>query len=307
MSNNKFELQTPVLFLVFNRLDTTKQVFEAIRKAQPPRLYVASDGARTNREGEAEKVQGVREYIVNNIDWDCEVKTLFREKNLGCRIAVSTAIDWFFDNEEQGIILEDDCLPHPTFFRYCQDLLKHYKDDERIMAISGDNFQFGKKRGEYSYYFSCYNHCWGWASWRRAWKLYDHDMKNWDNLHEGDWLLNLGNKNFQKYWKRIFAVAYSQKIDSWAYRWTFSCWIQNGLTILPNVNLISNIGFNQDGTHTISNNNPLANMTIEEISFSLSHPPFVIRNLKADKYTQENIFQSSLIKRLQNKFKSTTR
>ncbi|MBE9241028.1 hypothetical protein IQ217_09470 [Synechocystis salina LEGE 00031] len=291
-------MQTPVLFLVFNRLGTTKQVFEAIRQAQPPRIYVAADGPRENREGEAEKVQAVRDYVISNIDWDCEIKTLFRDKNLGCRIAVSGAIDWFFDNEEQGIILEDDCLPHPTFFQYCQDLLNYYRNDERIMVISGDNFQFGQKRGKYSYYFSCYNHCWGWASWRRAWNLYDHDMKNWEDLQDGDWLLNLGNKNFQKYWKQIFEVAYSQKIDSWAYRWTFTCWIQNGLTILPNVNLISNIGFSQDGTHTLSRNSPLANMAIEEIAFPLNHPPYVIRDLQADKYTQKKHINISLFKRV---------
>ena len=159
----EFKLETPVLFLVFNRPDTTAQVFEAIRQAKPPRLYVASDGAREDKEGELEKVKQVRE-IVSQVDWNCEVKTLFRDKNLGCKIAVSSAIDWFFEQEEMGIILEDDCLPHPTFFRFCQELLERYRDDERIGMISGNNFQFGRKCTDYSYYFSMYSHIWGWAS-----------------------------------------------------------------------------------------------------------------------------------------------
>lgn len=308
MSQTKFNsLQTPVLFLVFNRLDTTKQVFEAIRQAQPPRLYIAADGARESREGEAEKVQAVRDYVVNNIDWDCEVKTLFREKNLGCRIAVSSAIDWFFENEPEGIILEDDCLPHPTFFRYCQELLEYYQNDERVMAISGDNFQFGRKRCEHSYYFSRYNHIWGWSSWRRAWKYYDSEIKYYPLIKSNQLLDNiLDNPKQVKYWDAIFQKVYDGKIDTWDFQWLFACWTQNGLTILPNVNLISNIGFNQDGTHTLSNNSPLANMAVEEMEFPLSHPPFVIRDSQADKYTQENMSQLSLIKRIGNKLKRLT-
>ena len=165
-------MKTPVLFLVFNRPDTTKQVFEAIRQAQPPRLYIASDGHRSDREGEWEKVKTVRDYVVNNIDWDCEVKTLFREKNLGCRIAVSTAISWFFENEEQGIILEDDCFPDQSFFPFCEELLWKYQDDKRIMMITGTNSLGTWKSELQSYHFSIYGSIWGWATWKRAWNLY---------------------------------------------------------------------------------------------------------------------------------------
>ena len=119
-----YSLNTAVLFLVFNRLDTSKQVFQAISQAKPPRLYVAADGARVSKEGESEKVQAVRDYIMQNIDWKCEVKTLFRDENLGCKYAVSGAITWFFQNEEQGIILEDDCLPNQSFFWFCEELLE---------------------------------------------------------------------------------------------------------------------------------------------------------------------------------------
>lgn len=159
----KKPLKTAVLFLVFNRPETTKTVFEAIRKAKPKRLYIAADGPRKHREGENEKVSSVRQ-IVTYVDWPCDVKTLFRDENLGCKSAVSGAITWFFNHEEEGIILEDDCLPHPDFFPFCESLLKRYANDERIWVITGNNFQNGIQRGEASYYFSRYNHVWGWAS-----------------------------------------------------------------------------------------------------------------------------------------------
>src|SRR4030042_6453503 len=156
MSNCK--LTTPVLFLIFNRPDTTEKVFDEIRKAKPKKLFVAADGPRQDKQGEKEKVGRARQIVIDGIDWDCEIKTLFRDKNLGCKVAVSSAINWFFENEEMGIILEDDCLPHQSFFRFCGELLEKYKDDERIMVISGENLLFGRKRTNYSYYFSRYYH-----------------------------------------------------------------------------------------------------------------------------------------------------
>jgi len=183
-------LHTPVLFLVYKRPDTTRQVFEAIRQAKPPRLYVAADGPKKNVPGEAEKVKQVREIISNGVDWDCEVKTLFRDENLGCKYGPVEGINWFFKNEEEGIILEDDTLPSQSFFWFCQELLERYKDDTRIMVISGDNFQNGITRGTCSYYFSRYNHIWGWASWRRAWKYYSVDMKLWPDVAKNQGLNN---------------------------------------------------------------------------------------------------------------------
>ena len=197
-------VHTAVLFLVFNRPETTKQVFEAIRQAKPPRLYVAADGAREGKPGESERVEQVRQ-IATEVDWPCEVKTLFRDKNLGCKQAVSSAIDWFFDNEEQGIILEDDCLPHPDFFTFCETLLKRYATDERVWVITGDNFQDGQKRGDGSYYFSRYNHVWGWASWRRAWSKRDMSIKFWPKWKVSpEWKACVPDKIERKYWSKIF-------------------------------------------------------------------------------------------------------
>lgn len=295
MSNYEYEdnwqLTTPVAFLIFNRPDTTSRVFEAIRQAKPPKLLVVADGARLDKTGEAEKCAATR-AIINQVDWECEVLTNYADVNLGCRKRVSSGLDWIFEQVEEAIILEDDCLPHPTFFRYCQELLDKYRDDERIMMISGDNFQFGSNRTEYSYYFSRYGHCWGWASWRRAWTKYDNSMQLWQELRDNGWLNEiLQNDQVVAYWSRIFQGVYDG-FSSWDYIWQYILWINRGLTILPNINLVSNIGFGS-GTHTTTDNNKLANMTVEAVKFPLKHPPFVIRNTQADNLTEETIFSGA--------------
>lgn len=288
-------LKTAILFLIFNRLDTTKQVFEAIRKAKPPRLYIAADGPRNSRPGEDAKVEAVRDYVMGHIDWDCEVKTLIREKNLGCKYAVSSAIDWFFENEEMGIILEDDCLPHPSFFRFCEELLERYREDERVGIISGDNFQFGKRRTQYSYYFSRHTHIWGWASWRRTWKKYDVGMKIWPAVKDGGWLSDiLQNKKLVKFWQDIFEAVYNNKIDAWSYYLTFACWINSTLNIMPNSNLISNIGFGAGAVHTTPKNH-LSEIPLIEMKFPLSHPPMMIRDALADSVTECDQFTRPFI------------
>ena len=245
-------LETAVLFLVFNRLDTTKQVFEAIRKAKPPRLYIAADGPRETKEGEKEKVEKVRQYVLENIDWNCEVKTLFRKKNLGCKIAVSSAITWFFENEEQGIILEDDCLPSQSFFWYCEELLNKYKDDMRIWHISGNNFHFGWQRDkDYSYYFGgIYGSIWGWATWRSRWKYYDVEMKDYNELKTKKYLENCYDGSIAvKHRIREFE-SIKNGLDTWDFQWVYCRWKNNGLTIIPNINLVKNLGFGKEATYS---------------------------------------------------------
>ena len=279
-------LQTAVLFLVFNRPNTTAQIFEAIRKAQPPRLYVSADGPRTNRDGEAERVARVRK-VATAVDWPCEVKTLFREENLGCKYAVSGGITWFFEHEDQGIILEDDCLPHPDFFRFCDELLQRYVDDERVSVITGNNFQNGQQRGEASYYFSKYNHCWGWATWRRAWQHYQGDLRFWPEWSQSDdWRKKTPDTVERRYWSKIFEYVRAGQIDSWAYPWTGSVWCHGGLTATPNVNLVSNIGFGSDSTHTGYADSPLARMVTREIG-EIRHPATVAQDIAADRYVFE--------------------
>lgn len=284
----------PVLIVAFNRPDNTRRVVEALHAARPERFYFAVDGARPGKLEEATRVAQVRS-LIELIDWKCEIKTLFRETNLGCKLAVSGAISWFFEQEEEGIVLEDDCVPHPSFFPYAAELLQRYRDDVRVMLISGNNFQFGRCRTDDSYYFSRYNHIWGWASWRRSWKHYDHGMKVWPAIRDGKWLCDiLGDDRAVDYWVRIFDSTYHEKNTSWAYRWTFACWVNDGLSILPNVNLVSNIGFGHDATHTVQRENAVANLPSYEMPFPLRHPDFMVRDDAADKRTEKKLFSGAV-------------
>lgn len=288
--NSSVSLKTAVLFLVFNRPDTTTEVFEKIRQAKPQRLYIAGDGPRDGCEGEKEKVTKARE-IATKVDWPCSVKTLFRDKNLGCKKGVSKAISWFFEHEEQGIILEDDCVPHLDFFTFCENLLDHYAEDERVSAITGNHFQNDKQQGDTSYYFTKYYHCWGWASWRRAWKYYQGDIKFWPEWSNSKaWLNYLPDKVERRYWQKIFDRVYAEKIDSWAYPYTASIWYNGGLTATPNVNLVSNIGFGNDATHTTNKSSKLSKMEVDNLG-EIKHPKKVERNIKAEIYTFNNLFE----------------
>lgn len=283
----------PILLLIFNRPEMTFKVFEEIRRCSPAKLFIAADGPREGIIQDKEKCSQARE-IIERVDWDCEVKTLLREHNLGCKVAVSSGIDWFFKNEEKGIILEDDALPDPTFFRFCEELLEYYKDDKRIMMISGDNFKFGRKRAEYSYYFSRYTLIWGWASWRRAWNYYDIGMKLWPEVRDNNLLFNiLDNKRQVSYWSNIFEKSYNDKINAWSYQWLFACWLQNGLTILPKANLVSNIGFGRSGTHTRSRS-ILSNLETKQATFPLMYSPFVFRDIIGDKLIEKYLYSSSI-------------
>lgn len=285
------QLDTAVLLLVFNRPATTAKVFEAIRAARPRRLYVAGDGPRPDREGESDQVQRARS-IAAAVDWPCELRTLFRDENLGCKAAVSDGISWFFRREEQGIILEDDCLPAPSFFSFCEALLERYATDERVATITGNNFQFGHVRGESgaSYYFSKYNHCWGWATWRRAWLQYQGEIPFWPEWsHSSGWREQAPDPVERRYWERIFEYVRAGTIDSWAYPWTASVWFHGGLTATPNVNLVSNIGFGRGSTHTAAADSPLAALQTGAIG-ALSHPRRVVQDVEADRYAFDYAF-----------------
>jgi len=301
-------LNTAVLFLVFNRPDVTAKCFEAIRAARPARLYVAADGPRSDRLGEAERCEQVR-AIATAVDWPCEVKTLFRAENLGCRRAVSGALDWFFEAEPEGIVLEDDCLASPDWFRFAEEMLERYRDDDRIMCVSATHFHGAAHVPEHSYFFSRYNHCWGWASWRRAWAMYDSDMAAWPTLRTQGWLRGIGHgsRAFAAYWRNIFDRVHAQKINSWAYRWMFSCWAQSGLTVLPGRNLVCNIGFDDNATNTGAGN-PLEGATpLESINFPLRHPSHVIPDLAADLWTDRNIFGITPMNWLRGQFRALFR
>lgn len=289
-------VSTPIAFFIFNRPDLTQTVFNTIAQIKPQKLLVVADGARS--EPELERVQKTRS-VIDQVNWDCEVLTNFSDKNLGCRNRVSSGLDWVFSNVEEAIILEDDCLPSVSFFTFCQALLERYRNDERIFSISGNNFQFGRTRTEYSYYYSRYPHCWGWATWRRAWQHFDVEMKLWEAYKDAQ-LINavFEDPDEQHYWINILDKTYKKAIDSWAYIWGYTCWSQNGLTVLPETNLVSNIGFRSDAAHTSDDTgNILANIPVGDI-WKINHPPFINRHPEADAFTFVHIFGGKQIKQL---------
>ena len=275
---------TPILFLVFNRLETTQKVFEQIRKIQPQKLYLAADGPRKGIEEDQSKCTGVREFLANAIDWPCEVKTLFRDENLGCGIAVSQAITWFFEQEEMGIILEDDCLPDLSFFTFAQVLLNKYLHDDRIMVISGNNFQDGHMRGNASYYFSRFPNIWGWATWRRAWKLYDFEMNGLDDFLQDSLFHSILQDEVQKtFWLKYLLNTRSGEMNTWDIQLAYCVWRNNGLSVSPNKNLVSNIGFaSKEATHT-SGTSHLSNILLEKMG-EMTHPTKVFPDRQADDY-----------------------
>ena len=285
-------LNTAVLFLVFNRPDTTALVFQAIRQARPPRLYVAADGPREGHDGESDRVAKVRE-IATAVDWPCEVKTLFRAENVGCQFGPRGGIDWFFSNEEQGIILEDDCLPSQSFFWFCEEILNRYSEDERVMAVTGTNITKGL-HFEGDYFFSRYALMWGWASWRRAWNRYDSVISDWPALKKQKWLerLDMGGLAFRKTWTAIFdqTIKLGTQATWWDYQWIYSCWRHNGLTVAPSKNLIRNIGYCADATHTKGSHPILSNLVLNDLQWPLIEPGSKTPNGLADEFISKYWF-----------------
>lgn len=294
------QFSVPILFIIFNRPDTTQIVFDQLKKIKPKKLYVAADGPRRSKVGEAEKCTLTRN-IINMINWDCEVKKLFNDENLGCKKAVSNAITWFFENEEQGIILEDDVVPNQSFFYFCSELLEFYKDDNSVMHISGNNFFYNKIKLSTSYYFSIYPHIWGWATWRRAWKLFNPDIPDFPEYKSENLISNTLNQSKEKkYWLRKFELVYNNQVDTWDYQWLYTIWKNRGLCITPAKNLATNIGFGEDATHTVNRNSKLADLPAEEI-LSIIHPTEKNISEKLDRLTFRKIHYLSLFDKIKIK------
>ena len=279
----------PILFLTYNRITCTKKSLSAILKIKPNKIYISSDGPKKN-DLDKKKVKNTRR-IFERLESRINIQKKYNDKNLGCKKSNLEALNWFFKKEKFGIILEDDCIASVEFFKFCEIMLKKYKDNKKIYCISGSNFQKEKLSNE-SYYFSKYNHCWGWATWRDRWKL-NHDKisfwpkfkksKEWDKLHK--------NKIEKKYWNKIFKNVYNGKMDSWAYPWTLSVWKQKGLTITPNVNLVKNIGIGKQSTHSLFVQKPLKYLNKKKFSYKMIHPKKIIINDRADFYVFKNHFK----------------
>ncbi|MEO1298117.1 MAG: nucleotide-diphospho-sugar transferase [Cyanobacteria bacterium J06636_16] len=271
-------LKSAVLLLTFKRLDTTQKVLQAIGSVKPQRLYISSDGPRSHKEGESEQIQAVRDYVTQNVDWDCEVKTLFREENLGCKYAVFSAMKWFFDHEEAGIILEDDCLPNQSFFWYCAELLEKYQGDRRIAMISGRNDLDGYKASDDNpYFFSSRGLIWGWATWRRTFETFDVELGT-AKRPVCPWKLARSSTSVIEflYRRRNLQRIRNQEVSSWAYPWSINMLLNRQLAIIPTHNMIRNIGFDEFATHTLKVKTD--RVPVHELSF----PCFSTQEIAAD-------------------------
>lgn len=282
--------ETPVLFLIFNRPQTTAQVFQAIRNAKPRRLYVAADGPRTGEPADKESCQRARE-IATAIDWECRLFTKFHQSNHGCKKAVSSGIDWFFQNEAKGIVLEDDCLPSLSFFKFCHEMLNRFEDDNRIMHINGSNFFWNRISTDYSYLVSKYGNIWGWATWRRAWERYDVDINDWPLVRR-----HLNRNGF--YDRREISLRKWQietiksgQLDTWDYQWILTKMLQTGFSIVPKVNLVKNIGFIEDSTHTKPGRDLRSKLLNQELVFPLTHMDYIYVDRQYDRMMQKRILR----------------
>lgn len=279
MKEGKLQMNTPVVFLIFNRPDTTRKVFERIRQAKPKKLYVIADGPRPHVKDDVIACKQTR-AIVEQVDWDCEVFHNYAEENMGLKRRVYSGLDWVFEQEEEAIILEDDCLPDLSFFPFCEELLEKYRNDSRIRMISGTNFLIEWKSDVQSYHFSDRMDIWGWATWRRAWKDYDPEMSFFkDQKTRLEMIRNLSDTEDEvRYSLQVLELISHNKIDSWAYAWHFANLMQHGLSIVPSVNLVTNIGFGSHSTHTKSTLSPKANLPTRSMTFPLNHPRYVFRD-----------------------------
>lgn len=282
-------LQTPVALILYNRPETTARVFASIRHARPMTLLLIADGPNPDRSDDAQRCAAARAEV-EQVDWDCTVLADYADEHLGLKRRVDSGLTWLFGQVEEAIILEDDCLPDASFFPFCAQLLERYRQHDQVMAISGTNFLHGQHRTASSYHFSRYPIIWGWASWRRAWHRYDGAMRSWPGLIASRWLAEeLETPAAVRYWSFIFQKSYETQ-ETWDYAWMLSCWLHRGLSITPAVNLVTNIGFQPDATHTRDSSSPFANRPVAPIQFPLRHPPAIRRDEQADEQTELTAF-----------------
>ncbi|MGA7932636.1 MAG: glycosyltransferase family 2 protein [Kovacikia sp.] len=302
----EYLFETPIALIVFNRPDKVERLLNVIRQIKPSKLFIIADGPRPDRPNDIKKCEMTR-AVFEKIDWPCEVIKRYADVNLGCGLNPATGITWVFSQVEEAIILEDDCIPELSFFRFCQELLERYRYDQRVMHIAGSNYCTRDKLVASSYSFSRYTLSWGWATWRRAWQHYDFDLKLWEQLRETSFLQDVlnGNKHDMRNWKTIFQTVYESHQDCWDYQWKFACWHQGGMGVLPQVNLISNIGYDAEASHTTLENQPYINLSSEAMVFPLKHPIAITRNLYADCLIQESLFNwhPKLFDRIHRKFR----
>lgn len=296
-------LEVPVVLIIFRRPEPTRKVFAAIREAQPTCLYVLADGPRSGHANEVEKCVETR-AIVEEVDWPCEVTRMYSDENLGLKKRISTGLNSVFESEERAIILEDDCVPIPSFFRFCAEMLDAYADVGHVMTVSGNNYQ-PTRRTRYSYYLSRYMHCWGWATWRSAWSHFDGDMHSWPRVQEDRWLEQIfGSSSAVQYWTSIFDRTHAGQINSWAYAWQYNIWMNAGLNILPESNLVRNVGFGEEATNTRGESG--YSIPAEPLDEPFRHPPSLVRHREADWFTQHRHYQTPITEKIVRRISGLT-
>lgn len=295
-------VKVPVLLLVFNRPECTSRLIELIESMRIAKLYVSADGPRKGVEADRENCKQVR-ALIRNCREAVPERLQFHDENLGCKLGAASGMDWFFQHEQRGMILEDDCLPNPEFFKFCREMLDRYEDDESIFAVCGNNFQNGKKRGDGSYYFSKYAHIWGWATWRRAWQKNDVDMAFWPELRASEqWKKLYPKQREREHWEQLLDRVAAGEIDTWDYQWLASIWAHGGKSIIPNKNLVTNVGFGAEATHTTDVVSPFANLPTQGLG-EIIHPSSEAVCDSADRYVFSRNYCPNLWQRLQRKWR----
>lgn len=286
---------TPVLLIIFNRPDKVKRLINSLREVKPAKVYVSADGPRDAVPTDSSRCALARD-VIGQIDWPCEVVTNFHERNTGADFGPEKALNWFFNNVDEGIVLEDDCIAHPDFFRFAKEMLDKYRDNNQVMMISGNNFQNGIIRGDGSYYFSKYPSTWGWASWKRAWKYYDTKTSDYREFINKNKLGDICQSRVEKkYWTRFFDKINRGELKHWDIKWIFAIWNNDGVSITPNVNLVQNVGFGKDATHTFKHDDA---MVVKTSSVGeIIHPSNITINKEADAYLFKHIYEFTLRKK----------
>ena len=303
MTKEKSLIDVPVLLMLFNRPETTKKVFDALRLIKPAKLFIAANGPRPGNAKDPELCRAVK-AIFDGVDWECEVHTNYRETNIGMQPHWRLAVDWFFGSADRGIVLEDDCVPNGSFFMFCKDLLERYKNDESVMHVNGSNFLFGHKRGDASYYVSKYPHVWGWATWKRAWRKYDDALSTFPAFEKSDRMVAIATSDAEKeYWMKFFREIHSGARDGCDVKWLYSIWSNDGFCITPNVNMVTNIGYGLGAGHTFFKEKTLGQPAVE--LDSIVHPVLVpsaplssLRDAEADAFTFKTCFYKSFWQKL---------
>ena len=296
-------MESPVVMIVFRRPEITRRVFSAVANARPKRLFIIADGPRANSTEDSTRCEEVRK-IVTSVSWPCQLETNFAEHNMGLRPRVVSGLNWVFSKVEDAIILEDDCLPHPSFFPYCCELLDRYRDRHQIASIAGFNPMPEKGSFEFSYYYSLVMNCWGWATWRRAWKEYDDHLESWPEVKQANLLYQLfPDANVVAYWGRIFDMMYrGEGPNTWDYPWVYTCWKRNWLTIVPRRNMIENIGLGPDSTHT-SVADPAYCPPVEAMELPLRHPPAITPWPDRTMRMQRRFFSTRIMERVRRRLR----